>query len=160
MKQADFSESRICPWRRFLLIGCSGPTRPIPPNLRKYFRWTFRRFRSNPCENCVPSSSAQNEIDRIFRVTEMSLETIYIDGMQWTDSTHPAEHWKILPLNVPKVSVQSMRKLCSTQFRAKWNWPNFQSHVDVLGDNFNWWDAVNRLDSSCRTLENTSAERS
>jgi hypothetical protein len=49
----------------------------------------------------------------------MSSEKISIAGMQCTDSNHPAEHEKILPLNVRKVWVQSMRKLCSKQFRAK-----------------------------------------
>jgi hypothetical protein len=151
MKWADFSESSICPWRRVLLLGCSGATRQISLNMRIYFRWAIERFGSIPCENCVPSSSAQNGINGIFRVTYMSSETIPIDGMQWTDSTHLAEHEKILPLNVLKVWVQSMWKLCSKQFNAKRNWRNFQSHVYVLGDNSYWWDAVDRLDPSRRT---------
>jgi hypothetical protein len=90
----------------------------------------------------------------------MSSETIPIDGMQWTDSPHRAEHEKILPLNVPTVWVQSMWKLCSKQFNAKRNWRNFQSHVYVLGDNFYCWDAVDRLEPSRRTWENTAAKRS
>jgi hypothetical protein len=49
----------------------------------------------------------------------MSSETIPIDGMQWTDSTHPAEHNEILPLNVRKVWVQSLPKLSSKQFHVK-----------------------------------------
>jgi hypothetical protein len=36
-KLTEFSESRICPRRQFLLMGCSEPTRLIAPNMRKYF---------------------------------------------------------------------------------------------------------------------------
>jgi hypothetical protein len=160
MKSTELSESRICPRWQFLLLGCSGPIRTILPNIGKYFRWTFVRFGSNPCENCVPSSSELNEIERIFRVTYMSSVTISFAGMQWTDLDHPTEHWEILPLIDRKVWVPSMRKLCSKQFRAKWNRPNFQSHVYVLGDNFYCWDAVDRFGPSRRTWQITSAERS
>jgi hypothetical protein len=119
MKSNEFSESRICPRWQFLLLGCSGPIWTILPNIGKYFRWSIVRFGSHPCENCVPSSSEQNEIDRIFRVTYMSSVTISIAGMQWTDSDHPAEHGKSRPLNVRKVWVQSLPKLSSKQFHAK-----------------------------------------
>jgi hypothetical protein len=39
--------------------------------------------------------------------------------MQWAESDHPAEHGKLLPLNVRKVWVQSLPKLSSKQFHAK-----------------------------------------